>query len=317
MDNGPVHPLGAEGLTIHYDSIKVKFLPPNTIPILQPMDQQIEHLTNELTRMRDNMKSEKSEAYKWKDLVKELRSLVDGKNDEIERKKQEVESLRESLKSTQNGLDHTADRLQRGIEENENLCCRIRELERNMQENVRRASSTLSISSSRERFSSRKNLPRIDSLSDLTNFEVSLEPELLDKEQLVDEYSELRMRFEKAINEIKAQKREIREIQNQQDDMELSNLKLKQDLKGSEGDFNSQLNLMTLRIQDLTNKLTNSEKQVRLLKQKVSRAESRDRRRTQSLKGRESFTLSRDMEMKLSQLESKIEQLIKPESRVD
>ena len=57
-------------------------------------------------------------------------------------------------------------------------------------------------------------------------------------------------------------KREIRDIQSQQDDMEISNLKLKQDLKGSEGDFNSQLNLMACRIQDLTNKLTSSEKQV-------------------------------------------------------
>ncbi|XP_064106229.1 uncharacterized protein LOC135215453 isoform X24 [Macrobrachium nipponense] len=296
----------------------------------QELTTQIEHLTNELSRMRDNLKSEKSEVYKWKDLVKELRSLLDGKNEEIERKRDEplecspaqntgpktivVESLRESLKATQKDLDHTAERLRQGIEENESLCSRIRELERNLQENVRRASSTLSISSSRERFSSRKNLPRIDSLSDLTNFDVCLEPELLDKEQLIDEYNEIRLRFEKAVNEIKALKREVREIQTQQDDMELSNLKLKQDLKGSEGDFNSQLNLMTCRIQDLTNKLTNSEKQVRLLKQKVSRAESRDRRRTQSLKGRESFALSRDMETKLSQLEAKVEQLLRPEA---
>lgn len=51
---------------------------------------QIEHLTNELARMRENLKSEKSEVYKWKDLVKELRSLLDGKNDEIERKRDEA-----------------------------------------------------------------------------------------------------------------------------------------------------------------------------------------------------------------------------------
>lgn len=67
------------------------------------------------------------------------------------------------------------------------------------------------------------------------------------------------------MNEIKALKKEIRDIQNQHDDIELSNLKLRQDLKGSEGDFNSQLNLMTCRIQDLTNKLTASEKQVDII----------------------------------------------------
>ncbi|XP_042229657.1 protein MLP1 homolog [Homarus americanus] len=276
----------------------------------QELTNKLEHLTNDLARMRDNLKSEKSEAYKWKDLVKELRSLLDGKNEEIERKREEVEGLRDSLKTTQRELEHTADRLHRGIEENETLCSRIRELERQRQDKDRRASSNLSISSSRERFSSKKNLPRIDSISDLTNFDFTLEPDELDKEQLVDEYNELRLRFEKAVNEIKALKREFREIQNQQDEMELSNLKLKQDLKGSEGDFNSQLSLMTCRIQDLTNKLTNSEKQVRLLKQKISRAESRDRRRTQSLKGRESFALSKDIELKLSQLETKIEQLL-------
>lgn len=43
----------------------------------------------------------------------------------------------------------------------------------------------------------------------------------------------------------------------------------------------------------------------------MSRAESRDRRRTQSLKGRESFTLSKDMETKLGQLEAKVEQLLR------
>ncbi|XP_069990120.1 putative leucine-rich repeat-containing protein DDB_G0290503 isoform X17 [Penaeus vannamei] len=312
----------------------------------QELTTQIEHLTNELARMRENLKSEKSEVYKWKDLVKELRSLLDGKNDEIERKRDEVkeaharesssttslalgihpqgtttseppiivvDTLRDSLKETQKELDHTADRLHRGIEENEALCGRIRELERDLQDQARRASSSLSISSSRERFSSRKNLPRIESITDLTNFDLTQDPEDLDKEQLVDQFTELRLRFEKAVNEIKALKKEIRDIQNQHDDIELSNLKLRQDLKGSEGDFNSQLNLMTCRIQDLTNKLTASEKQVRLLKQKISRAESRDRRRTQSLKGRESFTLSKDMELKLSQLEAKIEQLLQNE----
>ena len=45
----------------------------------------------------------------------------------------------------------------------------------------------------------------------------------------------------------------------------------------------------------------------------MSRAESRDRRRTQSLKGRESFTLSRDMEAKLGQLEAKMEQMVRPQ----
>ena len=69
------------------------------------------------------------------------------------------------------------------------------------------------------------------------------------------------MRLERAIGEIRALKRQVRDGQEQQDQLELSNLQLRQDMKGSKGDFSSQLNLMTCRIQDLTNKLTNSEKQ--------------------------------------------------------
>ncbi|XP_063875314.1 protein outspread-like isoform X5 [Scylla paramamosain] len=282
----------------------------------QQLSIQLEHLTTELSRMRDTLKSEKSEVYKWKDLVKELRSLLDGKNDEIERKREELDEMRENLKTTQRELEHTTDRLHRGIEENENLCTKVRELERTLrQDKERRASSNLSISSSRERFTSKKALPRIDSLSDLTNVDLSSDPEEMSKEQLVEHCGEVRVRLERAIGEIRALKRQVREGQEQQDQLELSNLQLRQDMKGSKGDFNSQLNLMTCRIQDLTNKLTNSEKQVRVLRQKMSRAESRDRRRTQSLKGRESFTLSRDMEAKLGQLEAKLEQLLRPQDQ--
>lgn len=52
--------------------------------------------------------------------------------------------------------------------------------------------------------------------------------------------------------------------------------------------------------------------QVRLLKTKVTRAaaESRDRRRTHSLKGKDAFGLGKDVDQKLSQLEAKIAQLM-------
>ena len=42
MDNAPAHPPGLEDdLTEEFDFIKIKFLPPNTTPLLQPMDQQV------------------------------------------------------------------------------------------------------------------------------------------------------------------------------------------------------------------------------------------------------------------------------------
>ena len=42
MDNAPAHPPGLEDeLTDEYSFIKVKFLPRNTTPLLQPLDQQV------------------------------------------------------------------------------------------------------------------------------------------------------------------------------------------------------------------------------------------------------------------------------------
>ena len=42
MDNAPAHPPGLEDdLTDEFEFIKIKFLPPNTTPLLQPMDQQV------------------------------------------------------------------------------------------------------------------------------------------------------------------------------------------------------------------------------------------------------------------------------------
>ncbi|KAB7496197.1 Protein outspread [Armadillidium nasatum] len=274
------------------------------------LKRQVSELTTEIARLKEALKSEKSEAYKWKDLVKELRSLLDGRNVDMEMKREEVASIREKLKETQSELDATADRLHRGIEENESLCGRLRELERQSRSQaaaaaaaaikVRRGSSSLSLSNSK------KNLPRLDSLSDLTNLDLNFDPDDMERESLVEEFKDLRIRFEKAVGEILALKKEIRNTESLQDDIELTNQRLRNELKSRERDFEAQNQLMGTRVQDLTNKLSNSEKQVRTLKQKLNRSESKERRRTLSLKGKESFSLSKDLESKLTYLESMV-----------
>ena len=50
----------------------------------------MEQLTEESNKLKEAVKSEKSEVYKWKDLVKELRSLLDGRNEEMDLKREEV-----------------------------------------------------------------------------------------------------------------------------------------------------------------------------------------------------------------------------------
>lgn len=122
----------------------------------------------------------------------------------------------------------------------------------------------------------------------------------------MEEYDELRSRFEKAILEIRAMRKELREAHAMQDALELEIFAHKQDAVSVNETNQAQIQLMAARIQDLTNKLAASEKQVRNLKQKLTKAETRDKRRSLSLKGRESFQISQEMEDKLVDLENKI-----------
>lgn len=56
--------------------------------------------------------------------------------------------------------------------------------------------------------------------------------------------------------------------------------------------------------------------QIRALKQKLSKSETREKRRSLSLKGRESFTIGKELEDKLTELESKISALTLPITNV-
>lgn len=122
----------------------------------------------------------------------------------------------------------------------------------------------------------------------------------------MEEYEELRSRFEKAILEIRAMRKELREAHATQDALELEIFAHKQDAERMSASNQAQIQMMAARIQDLTSKLAGSEKQARTLKQKLTKAESRDKRRSLSLKGRESFQISQEVEDKLQDLENKI-----------
>lgn len=101
-------------------------------------------------------------------------------------------------------------------------------------------------------------------------------------------------------------RKELREAHATQDVLELEIFAHKQDAANVNETNQAQVQLMAARIQDLTNKLAASEKQVRMLKQKLTKAETRDKRRSLSLKGRESFQISQEVEDKLLDLENKI-----------
>lgn len=211
-------------------------------------------------------------------LVQRLREELSNSDDLIQRLKDELESV--------------TSRLAVGIEENEALYRRLRELESR--------NGTTVHSSMREKARS------VDSLSDLTNIDLDLDVMQLDKDRIVEEYEDLRVRFEKAVAEIRAMKRELRESHAQTDCLELSLINARQDIKCKQEAAEAQTSLMAARIQDLALKLSNAEKQIRALKQKLSKTETREKRRSLSLKGREAFTISKEIEEKLTELENKI-----------
>ncbi|PSN31199.1 hypothetical protein C0J52_22102 [Blattella germanica] len=237
----------------------------------------------------------------WRELYHQLEAKYHEDGEEWQQKLTDAESALAAACCRCDALTRESaslgERLSRGIEENEALYRRVRELEG-------RAGSSPSGSNG---FSSSKEKARsVDSLSDLTNIDLDLDLAHMDKERLVEEYEDLRARFEKAVAEIRAMKRELRESHTMYDELELSVIKLRQDGKRREEASDAEAALMVARVEDLTLKLSAAEKQVRSLKQKLAKSDSREKRRSLSLKGRESFQMCKELEEKLVELEAKI-----------
>ncbi|XP_061390648.1 protein outspread [Musca vetustissima] len=232
--------------------------------------------------------------------MEEVRECLTSQLEDAKRNASEIiERLTDELDESQRKIKDLEDRLARGIEENENLYKRLREME---------SCSPASFINLQ-----RSKMKRMDSLSDLTHIN-DIDPYGLERDSLAEEYNELKGRFEKAVNEIRAMKRELKESQNQYDSLEISYASLKQDLERKEIEDQSQLQMMADRIQDLTLKYSSSERQVRTLKQKLAKSE---RRRSLSLKGKEQLTVSKELEIKLNDLETKMDEptLDSPPSR--
>ncbi|XP_032679665.1 protein outspread isoform X3 [Odontomachus brunneus] len=263
-------------------------------------EKQVDELLNTIQRTEQQRNKDLEDLEKMKKVYSREKEVLECKLLETEAILRETmercEMLTNELTSSHRTVEHLqaemstlSDRLSQGIEENERLYNRVRELEEK---------NGLSVSRERGR--------SFDSLSDLTNIELDLDLTALDKERVMEEYDELRSRFEKAVMEIRAMRKELREAHATQDVLELEIFAHKQDAASVNETNQAQAQLMAARIQDLTNKLAASEKQVRTLKQKLTKAETRDKRRSLSLKGRESFQISQEVEDKLLDLENKI-----------
>nr|CAD7577566.1 unnamed protein product [Timema californicum] len=183
----------------------------------------------------------------WKSRMSTAESSLEDKAEHCSLLTRDLSSSQDTIKHLRSEVITLSERLAQGIEENESLYRRLRELEgRGVGGNL---------SSSRERGRS------VDSLSDLTNIDLDLDLGEMDKERIMEEYDDLRGRFEKAVQEIRAMKRELRESHALYDDLELTCITLRQDSKIREDDSSSQLSLLVSRVEDLTLKLSAAEKQ--------------------------------------------------------
>lgn len=209
-----------------------------------------------------------------------------------------INKLTEELVDSKNKISEVEGQLQRGIEENDNLYRKLRSLESAVP-----SMSTTSLSNANLHKATNDRVRRMDSFSDLTCIN-DVDPDELDKESLVSEYQELKQRFQKVVNELKMMKRELRESYNSYDNLDLAHASLRQDLERKHNESQMRTKMMADRIQDLTNKYSAAEKQVRILKQKLMKSE---RKRTSSLKGKETLQIQKELEEKVMELEGKFE----------
>lgn len=107
----------------------------------------------------------------YRDEKKNWETALCSVQNESERHLEELERTREQVSRLRGTLADVSDRLARGIEENESLYRRVRELE------GRSVPINASIRDSRAR--------SLDSLSDLTNIDLDLDTDNMDKERFV------------------------------------------------------------------------------------------------------------------------------------
>lgn len=202
---------------------------------------------------------------------------------ELQTKQRIVMNLKDELASSN-------ERYARTREENERLFKRLHELE--------------------GRTTTKRRL-RVDSLSDLTNIDLDIDIDEMGQNELKEYCLDLRTRFEKAVLEIRALKKELKESHEQSDDLELQNYSLTNDIEVLKQEHQSEISLLVSRLEHLTAKLSAAEKQIR----SKSKTESREKRRSLSLKGRESFSINKEVEDKVTELEAKILTLEKGRSK--
>ncbi|XP_023228616.1 protein outspread-like isoform X1 [Centruroides sculpturatus] len=251
-------------------------------------------LCEEVELLAENEKKFKKdiELIKLRNSVADLEVLCGTKQEELEKHKRELRKVYGNLEKKENEIGSISNELMKAIEENRSIKEKIKSLDDHS-----------------------KKSDFVDIQKDQTSQD-SIGYEANSKEY------ELTGKYDRAKEEIRNLKKQLREAHNAYDELELHCFKLEQDMKGMEELHHSQMALMTARVDDLTMKFTTSERNLRALRQKLAKVEAKQERRRSSLKGKEALNLSKEYEVKLTELEQKITTLetalqTSPESEVN
>lgn len=191
----------------------------------------------------------------------------------------ELQSTRQFTENLQDELTKSNNRLVESLEENDTLLKKICDLEKGY-----------------------RSMIHVDSISDLTNINLDLDIDEMGHNELKEYCLDLKGRFEKAVLEIRAVKRELRQSYEKCDQLEIDNYALTDRINLINAEKTAEINLLVSRLENLTAKLSSAEK---MLKGR-GKSSSSDKRRSLSLKGRESFSINKEVEDKVTELEAKI-----------
>lgn len=196
------------------------------------------------------------------------------KNVELEtkylREQKQLKEMENYAKTTEEQCNHLTKELQ-----NKQLqLLNLKEELRNANEKIKQLEKTVTETTI-------KKPPNYDSLTNLTNIDLDLDFDTLTHNELIEYCLDLKTRFEKAILEIRAVKRELKASYGQCDDLELRCFSWQRRYDGAMDEMEVEKRALVARIEHLTGKLMAVEKQARI----KARQEAKDKRRSLSLKG--------------------------------
>lgn len=174
---------------------------------------------------------------------------------------QELEKKQKIVRNLQEELNSTSERLAKERDTNDKLQRKVQELE--------------------EQYYTKTRPFPAESISDLININLALDLEALNENELREFCLELMSRFERAIIEIRAVKKALKESEQNYDKIELDNFALQNCIDIMNKDHQAEIALLVQRLDHLTTQLTAADRQLKI----KSKTEGKDKRRSQSLKG--------------------------------